>query len=112
MRDWNITGGHLAERFRLFVIVAPGESVLVTGTTLGAAAAAIVVGVALWDARLAHTLTWGSWTDVHGSHGSPQAPRRTLSGYTLQKGTRCSVPLMLPVKGGDGTDIAVPPLVA
>lgn len=32
--DWTVEGGHLAERWRLFVIVALGESILVTGATL------------------------------------------------------------------------------
>jgi low temperature requirement protein LtrA len=32
--DWDIEGGHLAERCGLFVIIALGESVLVTGATL------------------------------------------------------------------------------
>jgi low temperature requirement protein LtrA len=31
-RDWNISGGHLAERCALFVIIALGESLLMTGT--------------------------------------------------------------------------------
>jgi low temperature requirement protein LtrA len=31
-RDWNIAGGHLAERCALFVIIALGESLLLTGT--------------------------------------------------------------------------------
>lgn len=31
--DWTIEGGHLAERWQLFVIVALGESILVTGAT-------------------------------------------------------------------------------
>jgi len=37
-RDWTIEGGHLAERCQLFVIVALGESILVTGATLAQAA--------------------------------------------------------------------------
>lgn len=32
--DWTIDGGHLAERCQLFVIVALGESLLMTGATL------------------------------------------------------------------------------
>jgi len=32
--DWTIEGGHLAERCQLFMIVALGESILVTGATL------------------------------------------------------------------------------
>jgi low temperature requirement protein LtrA len=31
--EWNIDGGHLAERCALFVIIALGESILVTGAT-------------------------------------------------------------------------------
>src|ERR671913_200756 len=33
--EWNIEGGHFAERCQLFVIIALGESILVTGTTFG-----------------------------------------------------------------------------
>jgi low temperature requirement protein LtrA len=31
--DWNVAGGHLAERCGLFVIIALGESILVSGST-------------------------------------------------------------------------------
>ncbi len=31
--DWEIEGGHFAERFQLFVIIALGESIVVTGAT-------------------------------------------------------------------------------
>jgi low temperature requirement protein LtrA len=57
-RDWNISGEHLAERCKLFLIIALGESILVTGRTFGqlditpATLAAFVVAflgsVALW----------------------------------------------------------------
>jgi low temperature requirement protein LtrA len=56
--DWNISGAHLAQRCQLFVIIALGESILVTGATFselritGAAVASFVVAfagsVALW----------------------------------------------------------------
>ena len=56
--DWTITGEHLAERCQLFVIVALGESILVTGrmfgalpisaATLAAFVVAFVGSVALW----------------------------------------------------------------
>lgn len=42
--DWTIEGGHLAERWQLFVIVALGESVLVTGATFAA--------IAMWDTAI------------------------------------------------------------
>jgi low temperature requirement protein LtrA len=56
--DWNVEGGHLAERCALFVIIALGESLLVTGATfaglawngvaLGAFVVALAGSVAMW----------------------------------------------------------------
>jgi low temperature requirement protein LtrA len=57
-RDWNISAEHMAERCKLFLIIALGESILVTGATFAeseftrAALAAFIVAflgsVALW----------------------------------------------------------------
>ncbi len=57
-RSWDVSPGHMAERFQLFVIIALGESIVITGATaadheLGlAAVAALVVAFlgsgALW----------------------------------------------------------------
>lgn len=33
LHDWNVEGGHMAERYGLFVIITLGESILVTGAT-------------------------------------------------------------------------------
>ena len=56
--DWNVEGNHFAERCGLFVIIALGESLLVTGATFSglewtvstsaAMAAAFVTAVAMW----------------------------------------------------------------
>ena len=56
--EWTIEGAHFAERCRLFIIIALGESLLVTGTTFGeieaststvsAFVVAFVGSVALW----------------------------------------------------------------
>jgi low temperature requirement protein LtrA len=56
--DWTIEGGHFAERCQLFIIIALGESILVTGTTFGeiepsalavsAFVVAFLASVALW----------------------------------------------------------------
>jgi low temperature requirement protein LtrA len=37
LADWNVDGAHMAERCALFVIIALGESLLVSGTTFAAA---------------------------------------------------------------------------
>ncbi len=56
--DWNITGGHIAERCSLFIIIALGESILVTGSTfshlawtaptLAAFVASFIGSLAMW----------------------------------------------------------------
>jgi low temperature requirement protein LtrA len=56
--DWDVSGAHMAERCGLFIIIALGESILVTGTTFGnlpwtsatvaAFTAAFVGSVAMW----------------------------------------------------------------
>lgn len=58
LADWNVEGNHMAERCGLFVIIALGESLLVTGATfaelpwsvegLGAFLVAVVGSIALW----------------------------------------------------------------
>ena len=44
--EWTIEGTHFAERCQLFVIIALGESILVTGTTFGQAEEASAAAVA------------------------------------------------------------------
>ncbi len=57
--DWTVEGGHLAERCGLFIIIALGESILVTGATfagqpvwspltISAFASAFVATLAMW----------------------------------------------------------------
>ena len=56
--DWNVDGGHMAERCALFIIIALGESILVTGATyadliwsgetVAAFATAFLGSVAMW----------------------------------------------------------------
>jgi low temperature requirement protein LtrA len=56
--DWNVEGAHMAERCALFVIIALGESIVVTGATfakmqwdaptVGAFLAAFIGSVAMW----------------------------------------------------------------
>jgi low temperature requirement protein LtrA len=56
--DWTVEGAHMAERCALFVIIALGESILITGATfaelswtpvtVGAFAVAFVGSVAMW----------------------------------------------------------------
>ena len=86
--EWTIEGGHFAERCRLFVIIALGESLLVTGTTFGeikpslatvsAFVVAFVGSVALWWIYFAR-----SDEAARGAFSSSEDPGRLArSAYT------------------------------
>ena len=87
-QEWTIEGRHFAERCQLFVIIALGESILVTGTTFGqieastATVSAFVVAflgsVALWWIYFAQSAEAAS--EVISSSEDPG--RLALSAYT------------------------------
>jgi low temperature requirement protein LtrA len=86
--EWTVEGGHLAERCQLFVIIALGESILVTGTTFGeieasaatvaAFAVAFVGSAALWWTYFARSARVASETIAH----SEDPGRTARSAYT------------------------------
>jgi low temperature requirement protein LtrA len=84
--DWDVEGGHMAERAGLFIIIALGESVLVTGATfaelywtwidIAAVIVAFVGTVAMWwiyfdtgaergSDRIAHSTDPGRWARLN-----------------------------------------------
>jgi low temperature requirement protein LtrA len=56
--EWTIEGGHFAERCQLFVIIALGESILVTGTTFAQIEASAVAVLAFVVAFLGSVALW------------------------------------------------------
>src|SRR5918998_41382 len=56
--DWTVEGGHLAERCQLFVIIALGESILVTGTTFGEIETSVATVAAFVVAFLGSAALW------------------------------------------------------
>lgn len=57
--DWTISGGHLAERCQLFVIIALGESVLLTGGSLAQSESiSAATALAFLSAFLISVLMW------------------------------------------------------
>ena len=56
--DWTVEGRHFAERCRLFVILALGESILVTGTTFGEIEASTATVSAFVVAFLGSVAMW------------------------------------------------------
>ena len=62
-RDWNISGEHMAERCQLFVIIALGESILVTGATFAELEIAPVTLAAFLTAFLGSVALWWIYFD-------------------------------------------------
>jgi low temperature requirement protein LtrA len=70
IEDWNIDGFHIAERCRLFMIVALGESILVTGATFGEMDYSAGVVAALLAAFTGTVMLWWVYFDRTAELGS------------------------------------------
>jgi low temperature requirement protein LtrA len=68
--DWDIEGGHIAERCGLFVIIALGESVLVTGATFSALAWTAEIAAAFLAAFIGSVAMWWIYFNVGAARGS------------------------------------------
>lgn len=64
-QEWAIQGPHLAERCRLFIIIALGESLLATGTAFGESEASAAATAALVVAFVGSVALW--WVYFHDS---------------------------------------------
>lgn len=88
-QDWNVEGGHLAERCGLFIIIALGESILVTGATfstlewtasvVGAFVASFAGSLALWWLYFDFSADAGTRTITHS--GDPGRLARRIYTY-------------------------------
>ncbi len=64
--DWEIETAHFAERFQLFVIIALGESIVVTGATASATEIDLAIGTALMVAFATSAALWWLYFDEVG----------------------------------------------
>jgi low temperature requirement protein LtrA len=62
-RDWDVEGGHMAERCALFIIIALGESIVVTGATFAETAWTATTACAFVVALLGSIAMW--WVYFH-----------------------------------------------
>jgi low temperature requirement protein LtrA len=63
--DWDIEGGHFVERCQLFVLIALGESIVVTGATAASAGLTFAVVVCLVVAFLEMAALWWLYFGGH-----------------------------------------------
>jgi low temperature requirement protein LtrA len=68
--DWDIEGGHIAERCGLFIIIALGESILVTGVTFGALAWTPETAAAFLAAFIGSVAMWWIYFNIGAGRGS------------------------------------------
>ncbi|HEX6396671.1 MAG TPA: low temperature requirement protein A [Steroidobacteraceae bacterium] len=70
--DWKIDGSHMAERCSLFVIIALGESILVTGATAAGHPATVPAVCAFLVAFLGSVAMWWIYFNIGAERGSRQ----------------------------------------
>ena len=66
--DWDIDGAHFAERGELFIIIALGESIVVTGATASAAGLTSTVVICLSIAFLETAALWSLYFGATAEH--------------------------------------------
>ena len=93
--DWTIAGGHFGERFPLFVMLALGESLLVTGTVFGELPLSALTVTAFVVAFLGSVALWWVYFDRSAEDageviaGSADPGRLGRSAYTY-----CHLPMV------------------
>ena len=70
--DWRVDGAHMAERCALFVIIALGESILVTGATAAALPATSPIVCAFVVAFVGSVAMWWIYFNIGAERGSRQ----------------------------------------
>lgn len=80
MKDWEVEGGHMAERCALFIIIALGESVVVTGATFADAPWTTPTVTAFLVALLGSIAMWWVYFHVGAEAGSEHISRSRDSG--------------------------------
>jgi len=68
--DWAISGSHMAERCSLFIIIALGEGLLITGATYAAAAPTRGIDAAFVNAFLGSFAMWWLYFDLGAQRGA------------------------------------------
>jgi low temperature requirement protein LtrA len=84
LADWDVDGSHMAERCALFVIIALGESLLVTGATFGGLTWDTPVLVAFFSAVLGSILMWWIYFDTGAQRGHHRIVNASDPGRTAR----------------------------
>ena len=69
--DWDVEGGHMAERCGLFIIIALGESILVTGATFAELPWTAATVAAFLSAFVGSVAMWWIYFNIGAETGQP-----------------------------------------
>ena len=79
--DWDISGAHMAERCALFIIIALGETVLVTGATFAKLASDTPTSVAFVTSFLGSATMWWIYFDIGAKRASHMIKTAENAGF-------------------------------
>lgn len=80
LQDWTIEGGHMAERCALFIIIALGESIVVTGATFAGAEWTVTTVCAFVVALVGSIAMWWVYFHLGAEAGSEHISQSSDSG--------------------------------
>ena len=83
--DWIISGGHMAERCGLFIIIALGEGLVITGASYAAAAPQPGLDFALLNAFLASFAMWWLYFDMGARRGARHIEQHAVPGLIARQ---------------------------
>ena len=79
--DWDISGGHMAERCALFIIIALGETVLVTGATFAKLPSGTPASIAFVTSFLGSATMWWIYFDIGAKRASTMISAADNAGF-------------------------------
>ncbi len=83
--DWVISGGHMSERCGLFIIIALGEGLIITGATYAGAKGQPGIDLALVNAFIGSFAMWWLYFDIGARRGARHIEHHDLPGLVARQ---------------------------
>ena len=84
-QDWEISGSHMAERCGLFIIIALGEGLIITGATYAGAAPVRGIDAAFVNAFLGSFAMWWIYFDLGARRGAWHIEHHAVPGLIARQ---------------------------
>jgi|GEM_PF-64752 len=85
LTDWIISGGHMSERCGLFIIIALGEGLIITGATYAGAKAQPGLDLALLNAFIGSFAMWWLYFDMGARRGARHIEQHNAPGLIARQ---------------------------